>query len=157
MRVSLLPGLALVALLATLPANAGWMLAAGPTRSDGAALELSRLTPRWDLALGYVSAQQVDVNVNQDTCYAQPIGLPACVTESWREEQDTDDYLYLSVQRRYALPRLGPARPVFGLGLVGQTDTNAYVSSPVSFSLSLGFNLGERASGQDMLLLRWQF
>ena len=64
-------------------------------------------------------------------------------------------------------------RPVAGVGLVAQSDTNAYVSTPVNFSLSLGLAVGERVSvewrhfsnagtdgpnlGQDTMLLRWRF
>lgn len=151
-----------------------WQLAAGPTRTEGAAVELARTTSRWDLALGYVSAQRVNVETVQDTCYAQPTGQPDCrSTVVDRQERDVRNYGYVSLQRRFRL--LGDRRysPVFGFGLVGQTDTNPYVSYPVSFSLSLSLRVTATSTlawrhfsnagleqpnlGQDMLLLRWDF
>ncbi len=166
---------AFVLLLAVAPAApaADWLLAAGPTRSDGAAVEVARTTGRWEVALGYVSAQRVDVITLQDTCYAQPVGLPECVTESERSRRTVDPYGYLSAQRRFSWRPGRRLRPVVGLGAVASTDRNPYVSSPVTFSLSAGLRLGERFTlewrhfsnagivepnlGQDMLLLRGQW
>jgi hypothetical protein len=164
---------AVVLLLATVaPATAAdWLVAAGPTRSDGAAIEVARATGRWELAVGFVSAQRVITL--QDTCYAQPVGLPECVTESERSRQTVDPYGYLSAQRRFSWRPGRRLRPVVGLGAVASTDRNPYVSSPVTFSLSAGLRLGERFTlewrhfsnagivepnlGQDMLLLRGQW
>ncbi len=158
-------------LLSSSPA-ATWQLAAGPTRSDGSALEISRSTLRWETALGYVSAQQVNGGVLQDTCTAGSAG-PVCVTQAWTATRSVDSYGYLSVQRRFAFRPDARVKPVFGFGVVANSDTNAYVSSPLTFSLSAGLRLGERWSlewrhfsnaglkqpnlGQDMLLLRAGF
>ncbi len=60
--------------LPTTSQAATWQLAAGPTRSDGSALEISRATTRWETALGYVSAQQVNGRLLQDTCTAGSAG-----------------------------------------------------------------------------------
>ena len=170
------PAPALVSLLAglaCLPATAAtWQLAAGPTRSDGAALELARSTKDWDVALGYISRQSVNVRTLQDTCYATLEG-PACITEAWTATRAVGSYGYLSIQRRHSFRRRGSLRPAVGLGLVANSDTNPYVSSPVTFSLSAGLAIGDRWSvewrhfsnagleqpnlGQDMLLFRARF
>ena len=157
-----------------LPASqaATWQLAAGPTRSDGSALEISRSTTRWETALGYVSKQEVDVQTLQDTCTAGVAG-PECVTLSATVRRSVNGYGYLSVQRRFAFRPDAALKPVLGFGVVANTDTNPYVSSPVTFSLSAGLRLGARWSlewrhfsnaglkqpnlGQDMLLLRANF
>jgi hypothetical protein len=150
--------------------GAEWLVAAGPTRSDGYALEVARSTARWEVAAGYVSEQQVNVRTLQDTCYAQPAGLPVCETTSSTAKRDVPGYGYLSAQRRFTFRSDAWLKPVLGLGLVASTDTNPYVSSPLTFSLSAGLRFGERYLlewrhfsnagleqpnlGQDMLLLR---
>ncbi len=155
-------------LLATSHA-ATWQVAAGPTRADGSAVEVSRRSARWELALGYVTDQQVSVRTLQDTCRAGPAG-PECVTLSATAERPVDSYGYLSVQRKFAFRNDATLRPVLGLGVVANSHTNPYVSSAVTFSLSAGLRLGRRWSlewrhfsnagadqpnlGQDMLLLR---
>jgi hypothetical protein len=151
---------------------ATWQLAAGPTRSDGSAVEISRSTARWETALGYVSDQQVKVSTVQDTCTTGPSG-PACVTQSDMARRTVDGYGYLSVQRRFVFRPDATLKPILGLGVVANTDTNPYVSSPITFSLSAGVQFGARWSlewrhfsnaglkqpnlGQDMLLLRASF
>ncbi len=151
---------------------ATWQLAAGPTRSDGSALEISRSTARWETALGYVSDQDVNVRTLQDTCTAGPSG-PACVTQSDTVRRTVDGYGYLSVQRRFAFRPDATLKPILGFGVVANSDTNPYVSSALTFSLSAGLRLGRRWSlewrhfsnaglvqpnlGQDMFLLRGQF
>jgi len=149
-----------------------WQLAAGPTRSDGSALEISRSSARWETALGYVTDQQVNVRTLQDTCTAGSAG-PECVTLSSTVRRTVDDYGYLSVQRRFAFRADATLKPVLGFGIVANSDTNPYVSSALTFSLSAGLCLGERWAlewrhfsnaglvqpnlGQDMLLLRGRF
>jgi len=170
------PALLLVVLLAVLPGApavaATWQLAAGPTRSDGSAVELARASDRWDVALGYISRQSVNVRTLQDTCYAT-LGGPTCITEAWTATRAVGSYGYLSIQRRHSFRRRGSLRPAVGLGLVANSDTNPYVSSPVTFSLSAGLAIGDRWSvewrhfsnagleqpnlGQDMLLFRARF
>ena len=151
---------------------ATWQLAAGPTRSEGSAVEIARSTARWETALGYVSSQEVDVNTVQDLCIAGAAG-PECVTVHSTVRRSVDEYAYLSVQRRFAFRTDRTVRPILGFGIVGNTDTNPYVSSPLTFSLSAGLRLGERWSlewrhfsnagmkqpnlGQDILLLRASF
>lgn len=163
----------LAALAATNSATAAtWQLAAGPTRSDGSALELARATPRWEAALGYVTAQEVTVRTEQDVCVARATG-PDCITIKDTDERRVDTYGYLSVQRRFAFRAEERLQPIFGLGLVANSDTNAYVSSTIGFSLSAGFRIGPRWTlewrhfsnagldrpnlGQDIFLLRGRF
>ncbi len=152
-------------------AAATWSLSAGPTIDDGAAFELSRRSPRWEIALGYIGEQQVSVRYMTPVCPYEGAPPDACATDVQRGRESVQPYAYLSIQRRFELVRDSPLRPVFGLGLVGQSDTNPYVSSPVNFSLSLGLAVGRRASiewrhfsnggleepnlGQDTILLRW--
>ena len=164
---------ALLAALLSAPADAAtWQLAAGPTRYEGGALEVSRATRRWETAFGYVSSQQVDVTVAQDTCAAGPTG-PACTTNTWSERRPVDGYGYLSLQRRFEFRRHGVLQPLAGAGFVVNSDTNPYVSSAVTFSLSAGLRLGPRWTlewrhfsnaglaqpnlGQDLLLIRSDF
>lgn len=165
------PPLLLLPLLfcASAATAATWQVAAGPTRSDGSAVEISRSTPHWETALGYVTDQQVSVRTLQDTCTAGAAG-PECVTLSQTAERPVDSYGYLSVQRKFAFGDDATLRPVLGLGVVANSHTNPYVSSAVTFSLSAGLRLGGRWSlewrhfsnagadqpnlGQDMLLLR---
>ena len=124
------------------PADAAtWQFGAGPTRWDGSALEVARATPRWETALGYVSDQRVNVRTEQDTCYASTTG-PMCVTEFSTAKATVGSYGYLSLQRRFALRPEAIVRPVLGIGVVANSDTNAYVSSPVTFSLSAGLRIG---------------
>lgn len=150
--------------------GADWLVAAGPTRSDGYALEIARSTARWEVAIGWVGEQQVNVRTEQDTCYAQPAGVPLCETLTSTAKRDVPGYGYLSAQRRFTFRGDKWLKPVFGTGLVASTDTNPYVSSHVTFSLSAGLRLGDRwllewrhfsnagleqpNLGQDMLLLR---
>jgi hypothetical protein len=168
------PALLLAGLLAAAGASAEatWEVAAGPTRTDGGAVELARSDGRWEAALGYVSGQFVNVRTEQDTCYAGPFG-PTCSTDAWTERRSVPGYAYLSVQRRFRIRPFGGVQPDFGVGVVGNSDTNAYVSSPVTFSLSAGLRFGRRWSlewrhfsnagieepnlGQDMLLIRAAF
>ncbi len=151
---------------------ATWQLAAGPTRSEGSALEISRSTTRWETALGYVSEQRVNVRTLQDLCTTGPAG-PACVTQSETVRRTVDSYGYLSVQRRFAFRPEETVKPILGFGVVANSDTNPYVSSALTFSLSAGLQIGTRWSlewrhfsnaglkqpnlGQDMLLLRGRF
>jgi hypothetical protein len=151
---------------------ATWQVAAGPTRSDGSALELARSTARWETALGYVSEQEVNVRTVQDTCTAGPAG-PECITLSSTAERPVASYGYLSVQRKFHFREGATLQPVLGLGVVANSDTNPYVSSALTFSLSAGLRVGERWSlewrhfsnagleqpnlGQDILLLRATF
>ncbi len=162
---------ALIALcLGLLPTShaASWQVAAGPTRADGSAVEVSRSTARWELALGGVSAQQLSIRTLQDTCVAGVAG-PECVTLESTTEKSVDSYAYLSVQRKFSFRAAASLRPILGLGIVANSDTNAYVSSAVTFSLSAGLRIGDRwflewrhfsnggvvqpNLGQDMLLL----
>lgn len=151
---------------------ATWQLAAGPTRSEGSALEISRSTARWETTLGYVSDQDVHVHTLQDTCTAGSAG-PECITLSSTLRRTVDGYGYLSVQRRFAFRPDATLKPILGFGVVANSDTNPYVSSALTFSLSAGLRLGKRWSvewrhfsnaglkqpnlGQDILLLRASF
>jgi hypothetical protein len=168
-----MPALLFALLLLTSPAVAGdWDFAAGPTREDGTAVELARSTRHWQVAFGYVSEQQVLVRTLQDFCGVGP-GGPGCTTVVNVGTRDVEPYGYLSVQRRLTLRDGARLRPTFGLGLVLNSDTNPYVSSAMTFSLSAGLRLNERWAlevrhfsnadlqgpnlGQDMLLLRARF
>ena len=151
---------------------ATWQLAAGPTRADGSALEIARSTQRWETALGYVSDQRVTVHTLQDVCTAGVSG-PECVTVSATAERNVAAYGYLSVQRRFSFRPDATLKPILGLGAAANTNTNPYVSSPLTFSLSAGLRIGKRWSmewrhfsnaglkqpnlGQDLLLLRASF
>lgn len=165
------PRLLLLPLLmsASAATAANWQFAAGPTRADGSAVEISRSTTHWETALGYISDQRVSVRTLQDTCTAGPAG-PECVTLSATAERPVDSYGYFSVQRKFNFRDGATLRPVVGLGVVANSHTNPYVSSAVTFSLSAGLRLGGHWSlewrhfsnagteqpnlGQDMLLLR---
>jgi len=151
---------------------ASWQVAAGPTRSEGSALEIARSTARWETALGYVSVQEVTVRTLQDTCLAGS-GGPVCLTAVSSAERPVASYGYLSLQRKFRFRPGQVLQPVLGVGLVANSDTNAYVSSTLTFSLSAGLRLGDRWSlewrhfsnagleqpnlGQDILLVRAQF
>ncbi|MDP2326078.1 MAG: acyloxyacyl hydrolase [Gammaproteobacteria bacterium] len=153
-------------------AAATWQLAAGPTRSEGNALEVARTTARWEMALGYVSEQRVNVRTEQDVCAATATG-PDCVTLREMVEDHVDGFGYVSVQRRFAFRPDAWLQPILGLGVMGSTDTNPYVSSGAALSLSAGLRLGKRWTlewrhfsnagltqpnlGQDILLLRGRF
>lgn len=166
------PLLLALSLTASNAMAATWQLAAGPTRSDGSALELARSTARWETALGYVSEQEVNVRTLQDTCTAGAAG-PECVTVASTARRPVASYGYLSVQRRFQFRDGASLRPILGIGLVANSDTNPYVSSALTFSLSAGLRLGDRWSlewrhfsnagleqpnlGQDILLLRATF
>jgi hypothetical protein len=166
------PPLLLLPLLmsASTATAATWQFAAGPTRSAGSAVELSRSTARWETALGYITDQQVTVRTLQDTCTAGPAG-PECVTLGATAERPVDGYGYFSVQRKFAFRDDAQHRPQ--RGVVANSGTNPYVSSAVTFSLSAGLRFGDRWSlewrhfsnggvvqpnlGQDMLLLHAAF
>ncbi len=168
------PPLLLLPLLmsASTATAATWQFAAGPTRSAGSAVELSRSTARWETALGYISDQRVSVRTLQDTCTAGPAG-PECVTLSATAERPVDSYGYFSVQRKFNFRDDATLRPVLGVGVVANSGTNPYVSSALTFSLSAGLRFGDRWSlewrhfsnggvvqpnlGQDMLLLHAAF
>jgi len=163
-----------VALLTVLhpAAAATWQLSAGPTDSDGSALEIAGAVPRWEVALGYVSVQRVAIRTEQDVCYARATG-PECIILKDTDERDVNDYGYLSVQRRFAFRQDAQLQPILGLGVMASSDTNPYVSSNFAFSLSAGLRLGSRWTlewrhfsnaglakpnlGQDIMLLRGQF
>ena len=168
-------GAALIVLcLGLIPTSRGatWQVAAGPTRANGSALEVSRSTAGWEMALGGVSAQQVHIRTLQDTCVAGVAG-PECVTLESTTQRSVDSYGYLSVQRKFRFRNAATLRPVLGFGIVANSHTNAYVSSAVTFSLSAGLRLGDRWSlewrhfsngglvqpnlGQDMLLVHAAF
>ena len=152
-------------------AAASWRLSAGPTVDDGTAVEVSRRSPDWEIALGYIGEQRVLVRYLTLICPYEGAAPDACTTSVRRAHEPVDPYAYLSVQRRFEFRQDARLRPVIGLGLVGQSDTNEYVSSPVNFSFSLGLALGDRAAlewrhfsnagiegpnlGQDTILLRW--
>jgi len=153
-------------------AAATWQLAAGPTRTDGNALELARSTPRWETAIGYVTEQRVNTKTEQDVCAATTTG-PECVTVTGTAKRRVDAFGYLSIQRRFAFRPDERLQPVLGLGVVANSDTNPYVSSAVAFSLSAALRIGPRWTlewrhfsnaglsepnlGQDILLLRGRF
>ena len=149
-----------------------WQIAAGPTRSDGSAVEIARSTARWETALGYVSEQEVNVHTLQDTCTAGTTG-PECTTLVSTAGRPVASYGYLSVQRKFLFREGANLRPILGIGAVANSDTNAYVSSAVTFSLSAGLRVSERWAlewrhfsnagleqpnlGQDILLFRATF
>lgn len=170
-----LPATATGLVLALLAADAGaadWQLSAGATLEEGGAMEVALRSRRWEYAIGWVSEQEVLVRYLTPTC--EYVGSPAqsCSTDVRRSREPVDPYAYLSVQRRFEFLRGSPVRPQAGLGLVVQSDTNEYVSTPVNFSLSLGLAVGERLAvewrhfsngdaeghnlGQDAILLRWR-
>ena len=154
-------------------AAADWLLSAGATREEGGALELSRRSRDWELALGYVTEQTLLVNYITPICPYEGAPPDACTSDVTRGHGSVDPYAYFSVQRRFEFRRGAHLRPLAGLGLVAQSDTNPYVSSPVNLSLSLGLAVGKRVSlewrhfsnagtegpnlGQDTMLLRWRF
>jgi Lipid A 3-O-deacylase (PagL) len=164
--------LLLLLLLGTTNSAATWQVAAGPTRSDGSAVEIARATARWETALGYVSEQEVNVRTLQDTCTAGSTG-PECTTLASTAGRPVASYGYLSIQRRFLFREGDTLRPVLGIGAVANSDTNAYVSSAVTFSLSAGLRVSERWTlewrhfsnagleqpnlGQDILLFRATF
>ena len=158
--------------LARNAAAANWLLSAGATLEEGSAVELSRRSQDWELALGYVTEQTVRINYITPTCPYEGAPPDSCTTDVRRAHGPVDPFAYFSVQRRFEFRTGARLRPLAGLGLVAQTDTNPYVSTPVNFSLSLGLAVGERVSlewrhfsnggtdgpnlGQDTLLLRWR-
>lgn len=165
--------LLLVSFLAQDAGAATWQLSAGATLEEGGAFEVARRSKRWELALGYVTEQRVLVNYITPTC--PYLGAPpdACTTDVRHVHESVDPYAYFSVQRRFEFRQGARLRPLAGLGIVAQSDTNEYVSTPVNFSLSLGLAVGERVSlewrhfsnggvegpnlGQDTVLMRWRF
>lgn len=150
---------------------ATWQLSAGPTLYDGGAVEVSRRSGRWEVALGYVGEQSVLVRHVTPICPWAGAPAAACSEDVRRADESVDPFGYLSVQRRFEFAGWRGLRPVFGLGLVTQTGTNAYVSSAVNFSLAAGLEFSERLSlqwrhfsnagldgpnlGQDLIQLRW--
>lgn len=160
-------------LVADSEAAASWQYAAGATLEDGGAVEVSGRAVDWELAAGYVSEQRVRVNYITPQCpYA---GAPAdsCMNSEKHVQEAVSPYAYLSLQRRFEFRQGAYLRPQAGLGVVAQSDTNEYVSSPVNFSLSLGLAFGDIMAlewrhfsnagtqgpnlGQDTLLLRFRF
>ncbi len=168
------PAFVLLLLFLGAPASvaATWQIAAGPTRSDGSALEIARATARWETALGYVSEQEVEVRTLQDLCTAGA-GGPECVTLAGTATRPVASYGYLSVQRKWHFRQGATLQPTLGVGVVANSDTNPYVSSALTFSLSAGLRVSERWTlewrhfsnaglaqpnlGQDILLFRGSF
>ncbi len=166
------PLLLVLFLSATDAVAATWQIAAGPTRSDGSALEIARTAARWEAALGYVSEQEVDVRTLQDTCTAGAAG-PECVTLTSTAERPVASYGYLSLQRKFLFREGATLQPTLGIGIVANSDANPYVSSALTFSLSAGLRVSERWTlewrhfsnagleepnlGQDILLFRANF
>jgi hypothetical protein len=163
----------LLALAAADGRAATWQLSGGATLEEGGAIEIARRSRDWEFALGYLSEQRLEVRYVTPVCPWDGAPREACTTRTRDGRAPVDPYAYFSVQRRFEFRDGARLRPVAGIGLVGQTDTNAYVSTPVNFSLSLGLGFGEQfvlewrhfsnadASGenlgQDTVLLRWQF
>lgn len=165
--------LLIVLVLGTTDALAAtWQIAAGPTRSDGSALEIARTAARWEAAVGYVSEQEVSVRTLQDTCTAGAAG-PECVTLASTSERPVAGYGYLSLQRKFLFREGATLQPSLGIGIVASSDANPYVSSALTFSLSAGLRVSERWTlewrhfsnagleqpnlGQDILLFRATF
>ncbi len=150
-----------------------WQMAAGATLEEGNAMEVSGRTRDWELAAGYVTEQQVRVNYITPQCPGAGAPDAACTTSVAPVQESVSPFVYLSLQRRFEFLAGAYLRPQAGLGLVVQSDTNEYVSSPVNFSLSIGLAIGDLMAlewrhfsnggtvgpnlGQDALLLRWQF
>ncbi len=168
-RISLL-----VLLLATAPTMAAeWQLSAGATLEEGAAIELSRESRGWEVALGLVTRQQVLVNYITPICPYEGAPGDLCSRDVRQAQESVSPFSYLALQRRFELREGARFRPRVGIGLMGTSETNEYVSTPVNFSLSAGFALGDSLSvewrhfsnadadgpnlGQDALLLRWRF
>jgi hypothetical protein len=159
--------------LAPVRAQANWQLAAGATLEEGGAIELARRSPRWEVALGWVSEQSVLIHYISFACPYAGAPPESCTQQVRDAHEAVDPYAYVSIQRRFEFRRSEWLRPTLGLGLVGQSDTNEYVTTPVNISLSAGLSLGrvfgiewrhfsnggaEKPNlGQDTLLLRWQF
>lgn len=173
MRVAVIACLLLLAAPARDGAAATWQIAGGATLEEGGAVEIARRSRGWEIALGYLGEQRVDVRYLTPVCPWQGAPREACTTRTRDAREPVEPYAYLSVQRRFEFREGAWLRPVAGVGLVGQTDTNEYVSTPVNFSLSLGLGLGRQLAlewrhfsnadasglnlGQDTVLLRWQF
>ncbi|MEZ5565296.1 MAG: acyloxyacyl hydrolase [Gammaproteobacteria bacterium] len=112
------------------------------------------------------------MNTVQEICIARATG-PDCVDQTGTAARTVTRYGYLSLQRRFTFGSNPRLQPVFGIGAVANSDTNPYVSSPLTFSLSLGLRLGRQWSvewrhfsnaglappnlGQAMQLLRARF
>jgi hypothetical protein len=158
------------------PAAAGaasWHVAAGATPEQGGAFEVARRARDWEVALGYVTEQRVLIHYLSTSCPYAGAPRAACSPSVRDVDEPVDPFAYLSVQRRFEFRRDARLRPVLGVGLVGQSDTNEFVSTRLNFSLSLGLGLGEDVAvewrhfsnagadghnlGQDAVLLRWRF
>jgi hypothetical protein len=173
MTVARIACLILLAAVARDGAAATWQFSGGATLEEGGALEVARRSRGWELALGWVGEQRLEVRYLTPVCPWEGAPREACSTRVRDGQQPVDPYAYISAQRRFEFRSGRWLRPVAGIGLVAQTDTNAYVSTPLNFSLSLGLGLGERFGlewrhfsnadtsglnlGQDTVLLRWQF
>jgi hypothetical protein len=158
------------------PAAAGaasWQVSAGGTPERGGAFEVARRDRDWEIALGYVTEQRVLIHYLSIICPYEGAPPATCKPSVRDVVEPVDPFAYLSVQRRFEFRRHARLRPVLGVGFVGQSDTNEYVSTRLNFSLSLGVGLGEDVAiewrhfsnagadgpnlGQDTVLLRWQF
>ena len=173
MRTACLAVLMVMPLLAGSAAAATWQLAGGATLEEGSALEIAGRTLDWELAAGYVTEQRVRVNYITPHCPSPGAPAAACATSVVQLQEPVSPFAYLSLQRRFEFLPDAYLRPQAGLGLVAQSDTNEYVSSPVNFSLSLDLAVGDVVGlewrhfsnadtegpnlGQDTLLLRWRF
>jgi hypothetical protein len=165
--------LAAALLLADGARAAEWQLSGGPTLEEGGTLELARHSRGWELALGVVSRQRVRINYISPDCPYEGAPTDICGVQVRRTMEEVSPYAYFSVQRRFAFRDGRRVRPLLGIGLVGTTDTNEYVSTPLNLSLSAGLALGQQLSlewrhfsnadvqrpnlGQDAVLLRWRF
>ncbi len=163
-----------VLLLSAMPAMAAeWQLSAGATLEAGGAIEVSRQSRGWEAALGLVTRQQVLINYITPTCPYEGAPGALCSRDVQRSRESVAPFAYMSLQRRFEFRDGARFRPRIGIGLMGTSETNEYVSTPVNFSLSAGFALGDALSvewrhfsnanadgpnlGQDALLLRWRF
>ena len=173
MRATRLAVVSWMVLAADSAVAASWQYAAGATLEEGGAVEMSGRARDWELAAGYVSEQHARVNYITPQCPYAGAPAEACVNSVKQVHRAVSPYGYLSLQRRFEFLQGAYLRPQAGFGVVAQSDTNEYVSSPVNFSLSLGLAFGDLMSlewrhfsnagtqgpnlGQDTLLLRFSF
>ncbi len=166
-------GLWLTTLLATPAMAAEWHFSAGATLEEGGALEVSRESRGWEAALGVVTRQEVLINTITPMCPYEGAPSEFCTRDVHSAREPVAPFAYLSLQRRFEFREGARFRPRVGIGLMGVSDTNEYVSTLVNFSLSAGFAFGEQLSvewrhfsnadadgpnlGQDAVLLRWRF
>jgi hypothetical protein len=122
--------------------------------------------------VGYVTEQEIDVRTLQNTCTAGITG-PECFAVKSNVTRAVTSYGYLSIQRGITFRPEATLKPIPGLGVVANSNTNPYVSSLLTFSLSAELRVGKRWSvewrhlsnaglkqpnlGQDILLLRASF